>query len=120
MIEGREDTPHILLDMTDSIFRIVGASYPEDAFAVYSPVIEWIEKNRENITVTWTCEFEFTYLSSASNKMIYEILLKFEELSQSGKDIRVKWLYKDFDEDMLEVGETYAETFSLPFQFIVN
>jgi len=82
--EGTEDSPAILMDLDGQKLIIEGASFPEDAVVVYEPVIKWLIENENKIEQLDTI-FDFTILSSASNKMVFEIILKLEKLTQKGK-----------------------------------
>ncbi len=119
-IEQNEDSPSIILDEKNLIFAISGPSYPEDAFYTYSKVISWLNNFNKDFSIKFICKFAFSILSSASHKMIYEILIKLENLYIQGKNIEVEWSYEKFDEDMKEIGEDYMETLDLPFVFVSN
>jgi len=115
-IEPSEDSPLIHLDKNNLIFDISGPSYAADTYSVYQKVLDWLDEVNE-FNGKLKCKFDFSLLSSASHKMVFEILLKLENLYNSGNDITVDWYYAQFDEDMLEVGEAFSETINLPFDF---
>ncbi len=117
IIKETEDSPKIILDKENFIIKLIGPSFPEDAYETYQPVMRWLTEMKDEI-VKLTCEFEFTILSSASNKLLFEILLKLEDLYQDGKDIAIFWYHDDFDEDMQEEGESFAQSVHVPFKFI--
>jgi hypothetical protein len=117
IFEQTEDSPEIILDQEKFLLKISGPSFPEDAFQTYQPVIRWINSIK-NETMKLTCEFDFSILSSASNKLMFEVLIKLEEMYQEGKDIIIFWYHDDFDEDMQEEGESFAQTVHVPFKFI--
>lgn len=117
-IEPTDDAPSILLDEEIMTIQISGASFPEDAVDTFAPVLEWIANLPQNFEQTLVCDFDFSILSSASNKMVFEILLKLEELHFKGCKIDVKWHYESFDEDMKDEGESFKETMKLPFKFV--
>ena len=117
IIKETEDSPKIILDKENFIIKLSGPSFPEDAFETYQPVMRWLNEMRDEI-VRLTCEFEFSILSSASNKLLFEILLKLEDMYQDGKDIAIFWYHDDFDEDMQEEGESFSQSVHVPFKFI--
>ena len=43
IIEETEDTPEIILDPEQNIFKISKISVPENALDFYKPVLEWIK-----------------------------------------------------------------------------
>lgn len=117
-VQESEDSPLIHLDAHKLVFRIIGPSYSADAFATYYQVVDWIEKLQHLSNQKLVCIFDFSILSSASHKMIYEILTRLENHFNSGFDISVEWHYAKFDEDMLEIGEAFSETINIPFRFV--
>ncbi len=119
IIEETEDSPKIILDKEKYLLKLSGPSFPEDAYETYQPVMRWLSSIADEI-VQLTCEFEFTILSSASNKLLFEILLKLEEMYQNGKDVAIFWYHDDFDEDMQEEGESFSQSIHVPFKFIAK
>jgi len=117
-IQESEDSPLIHLDAHKLIFRIIGPSYSADAFATYYQVVDWIEQLQHKPSQKLSCIFDFSILSSASHKMIYEILTRLENHFNSGFDISIEWHYAKYDEDMLEIGEAFSETINIPFRFV--
>jgi hypothetical protein len=116
-IEMTKDSPKIVLDEENSVFLIEGYSYMADAYKAYEGVLDWINKNSERIKNQLICEFKFNMLSSASRKMIYEILGLLNRTRFATKDIQIYWYYASYDEDMKEIGEIFSEQFELPFSF---
>jgi hypothetical protein len=119
VIEETEDSPEIILDMENGLLKISGPSFPEDAYETFQPVLRWIDAVSSTL-MKLTCEFEFTILSSASNKLLFEILLKLEDMYQNNKDVIIFWYHDDFDEDMQEEGESFAQAVHVPFKFIAT
>ena len=116
-IDETEDSPEIILDSKEYVMKIRGASFPEDAYETYQPVVKWLAEVKDKADKL-TCEFDFSILSSASNKILFELLLKLEDLFQAGKDIKIFWFHDDFDEDMEEEGQGFAQTVNIPFKFV--
>jgi hypothetical protein len=117
--EGTEDTPAINIDGSKSTFCISGRSLPEDVISFYKPVMEWINRFSEKPSESLRIEIKLEYFNTASSKIILDILMKFEEISQLGTSkITVNWLYDKRDDDMLEAGEEYKDLVELPFELI--
>jgi hypothetical protein len=115
-IEATVDSPKIVLDIEKSTFLIDGASYPEDANIIYDGVLEWLRADDIPYNGELICHFSFNVLSSASRKMIYEILIELEKAHIANNNILVQWHYAKFDEDMMEVGEDFSEIIEVPFE----
>ncbi|MBR2201781.1 MAG: SiaC family regulatory phosphoprotein, partial [Bacteroidales bacterium] len=63
-------------------------------------------------------ELEFSILSSASNKMVYEMLVKLEKIFYLGKSMEIKWIYEGFDEDMVDEGLGYKANLKIDFELV--
>jgi hypothetical protein len=116
-IEMSVDSPRIILDEENSVFIIEGPSYPADAVETYEPVIEWIQNSFYQTEKPLTCIFKFKIISSASRKMVCEILLALEKILVKSNNISIHWYYEKYDEDMMEVGEDFADNIEIPFRF---
>jgi len=117
-IEETIDSPKILLDAENSTFLIDGPSYPEDAYDVYDNVLDWVKQKDYPLNGELICHFKFKVLSSASRKMVYEILLELEKIHLANGGILIHWHFEKFDEDMLEVGEDFSEIVNIPFKLL--
>jgi hypothetical protein len=116
-ISSTEDTPEVCLDKVASVFRLAERSYPEDAFEFYQPILKWVDSYTKNPNDRTMFEFQLDYFNTTSSKQIFKILMLLEELSKS-KDVKVKWLYKASDREMLSHGEIFSKVISVPFEMI--
>jgi len=117
-IKGTDDTPNVILDAQNSIMEISGRSLPEDVAAFYEPILDWFDEYSENPNPKTVVDFKLVYFNTASSKLILDILLKLEEMSDNGHEVLVRWHYPDDDEDMEEAGEEYADIVEVPFEHI--
>jgi len=118
-IQGTDDTPSVVLDKDKGHFEISGRSLPEDVNMFYEPILEWIDKYAEDPNDRTEFNFKLEYFNTASSKVILDILLKFEEIAESGKDVVIKWHYHEDEEDMLEAGEEYSDIVEVPFDYVL-
>ncbi len=118
-IKGTEDTPSVVLDKANGIFELSGRSLPEDVNQFYEPILNWIERYATEANDETIFNFKLEYFNTASSKVILDILLKFEEIFEKGKAIRIKWHYHEEEEDMLEAGEEYADIVEIPFEYVL-
>jgi hypothetical protein len=116
-IPATDDTPEVILDASGD-FQFNGKSLPEDVASFYDPIIDWISSYGENPLEKSIFKFKFTYFNTASSKMILDILMKLEELSEGGMDVKVEWHYEEEDEDMEEAGEEYSDIVEVPFEMV--
>jgi len=117
-IKGTNDTPKVLLDAENEIFEISGRSLPEDVVSFYKPVIDWLDEYKDNAKGYIEFVFRFIYFNTATSKLILDILFKLEEIHESGNDVKVIWFYEEDDEDMLDLGEEFAENVDIEFEII--
>ena len=117
-IKGAQDTPEVILDKENNVFKMEGKSFPADVGIFYKPIIDWIDDYSESPLDKTTFILKMDYFNTASSKVILDILYKLEDMSLDGKEILVKWYYPDDDEDMMETGEEYDEIVDVPFELI--
>lgn len=117
IIEGAEDSPAVLMDLDKKMLIIEGASFPEDAIETYKPIIDWLNANIDKLD-SLSVIFDYSILSSASNKMVYEILLKLENLYKKNNNVTIKWYYETYDEDMKEEGLGFKSNVKVPFEIL--
>ena len=117
-IEGAEDNPQVILDADNKYMEISGRSLPEDVNTFYEPVLAWLEEYSRSPADVTVFTFRLTYFNTASSKVILDILTLFEEMIEAGHQVKVRWLYPDDDEDMMEAGEEYADMVEVPFEII--
>lgn len=117
-MEGGNQLPRIILDKAKGVFEISGQSLPENVHEFYSPVINWLDEYAKDPNPTTEVTFKMEYYNTASSKMLFSILEKFDEMFKAGHNVKIFWHYDQDDEDMLESGEDYADLCKVPFEFI--
>ncbi len=116
-IPGDKDTPSVFIDDDNLIFRVVGPSFSENPYSTYSNILKWLDESVPDLQGEIICEFYYSYLNSASKKILYEIFTKMEDYNADGKNFVIEWSYDEYDEDMLELGHEFAELIDLPFEY---
>ena len=117
-ISGTDESPEIILDKNESIFKFTGKSLPEDVKEFYNPIHKWIEEYSQKPNEETVVEFDMEYFNSASSKQILDILEQFATILKSGKKVVVVWHYLADDEDMEDAGESYADIVDVPFKLV--
>ncbi len=117
-LEGKQDTPKIILDVENNKFEISGKSFPADVGIFYKPIIDWLDEYSLEPLEKTVFVLRMDYFNTASSKVILDILYKLEDMANEGHDISVKWYYPDDDEDMMETGEEYDEIVDIDFEII--
>ncbi|MBN2519225.1 MAG: DUF1987 domain-containing protein, partial [Bacteroidales bacterium] len=98
--------------------EISGHSLPENVQIFYTPLLEWIDQYSQQPNSKTQVIFKMDYYNTASSKMIFEILKKFDKLHSAGNDVEIHWYYSEDDEDMEEAGEDYSSIVEVPFKLI--
>lgn len=117
-IRATNDTPKVLFDPENGVFEISGRSLPEDVVSFYQPLIDWLEDYKDNPNNVTEFVFKYVYFNTATSKLIQDILIKLEEIHEAGHKVQILWYYEEEDEDMLDLGEEFAENLDIPFEII--
>ena len=114
IINATEDTPGIKLDAASEIFEISGRSLPEDVVKFYKPILDWLDEYSKSPNSNTVFDFKLSYFNTASSKIILDILMKLEKIS----NIHIKWHYPSDDEDMMEAGEEYSDIVDVAIEMV--
>jgi len=117
IIQATEDTPEIVFDPNQNIFKISKISVPEDAYEFYYPIIQWIRDYSSSPLTETLLEFDLEYVNSASAKQLIQLLLALEDLNKSNK-VMIKWYYEAIDEDMQMLGKRFKNLADIDFEFV--
>ena len=117
-IQATEITPKILLDKSNGVFVLQGKCLPEDAKKFFFPVIEWFNLYIEQPNEQTNFLIDFDYFNTASSKMLVIILSKLRDLHRDGKQVKVTWMFPQYDLELEEAGEEFSELLNIPFEFI--
>ena len=114
IISATEGTPGVKLDAASEIFEISGRSLPEDVVKFFTPILDWLDEYAKSPNSSTVFDFKLQYFNTASSKIILDILMKLEKIS----NITIKWHYPSDDEDMMEAGEEYADIVDVPIEMV--
>lgn len=118
IINSTNSTPKVTLDKSSGTFRFEGISRPENVLDFYNPILNWLEEYLKAPNKETVIEFALEYHNSASAKIVCKMLHMLEPFTKKGTDIRVKWYYREVDDDILEAGEDYQALIDIPFEII--
>jgi len=117
-IEHTETTPKVIFNKETGVFIIEGKTLPENVNQFYEPLLDWLTDYINNPNNETILNLKLEYINTASSKAIFSIFLKLEKLIEKGKKAKIIWYYADDDEDMMDVGEEYADVIKVPFEHI--
>jgi hypothetical protein len=113
--EELKNCPGIFYYPGKNKLELIGRSIPENPELIFKRLDDWItthfEKNKELNT-----SIQLEYINSGSSKYLYEILKRLTGFGRSGNVVKMKWLYEEDDEAMLELGEHYRDTAGIPLE----
>ena len=109
------DNPGVNLDPQQNTFEISGKSLPEDARMFYDPIIEWFENYSKDPNEKTIFNIKLNYFNSSSARKITELLSILEKIKEDGKETRIIWFYKSYDDIMKERGEEVKMVLDIPF-----
>ncbi len=113
--EELKNCPGIVYFPDINKLELFGRSIPENPEQIFRQLDEWItvhfDKN-DGLDVV----IQLEYINSGSSKYLYEILKRFTGYGRAGKLVKLKWLYEEDDEAMLELGEHYRDTAGIPLE----
>ncbi len=109
-IEATSNTPKVDFDFSTNEFFLGGESFSEEVSEIYENLISqttsYLEDN-EGLDVHFTCEL--IYFNSLSARKIFQLLTMFDEAGEDKHNVTIIWVYRSYDDNMLEFGEEYGE-----------
>jgi hypothetical protein len=113
--EELKNCPGIAYYPVTNKLELVGRSIPENPELIFRRLEEWLTMHFvKNSALDVSIQLE--YINSGSSKYLYEILKRLTSYGKSGKIVKMKWLYEEDDEGMLELGEHYRDTAGIPLE----
>jgi len=115
-VEESEHCPKITLDKENNLFAIEGRSYPDDAPQFYKQVHDWFKEYFQEPNSSTELLMRLEYYNSSTAKELLELFSNLDEISSSGKDIKIVWFYNDDDAIMEERGEELQSMVDMNFE----
>ncbi|HEX2921610.1 MAG TPA: DUF1987 domain-containing protein [Bacteroidales bacterium] len=113
--EELRNTPGMIFYPAWNKLELYGRSIPENPESIFRRLEEWIKSHFEkNDRLEVSIQLE--YINSGSSKYLYEVLKRLTGYGRTGKEVKLKWLYEEDDEAMLELGEHYRDTAGIPLE----
>ena len=117
IIQATEDTPEIVFDPLNNVFKISNVSLPENAIEFYMPVHAWLKKYREEPNPETIFDFNIEYLNTASSKQIFEMIFLIDKINENSK-VTIRWHYDKIDEDMFALGLRFTNLVKVKFEMV--
>jgi len=118
-MSGTHQRPTVVIDIEKGFFEISGSSIPENPMDVFSPIFDHLNRYMENPLPVTELHFRLDYFNTSTSKLMLDMIHKMESLiDEEGKNVKIKWFYREADDDMMEIGEDFANLCRLPIEII--
>jgi hypothetical protein len=109
-IQATPSSPYINFDPEAGSFEIRGESYPENCWAFYKPMFDWLAgyletSNGDSVEI----DMEIIYFNSSSSKTFMDFFEMLDDQAGRGRKIVVNWRYHEENESAMECGEEFME-----------
>ena len=112
-IAATATSPEVDFRFDQHLLSLKGESYPENAAAFYTPVIEQLRVYLAGCDgAVITANVALAYFNSSSTKMLFSLFDALDEAAQSGNRVLMNWYHDDEDETILEFGEELRADFT--------
>ena len=106
-------SPEVDFRFDQHILSIKGESYPENAAAFYSPLIEQVQQylascDGQSISVN----VSLAYFNSSSTKMLFAFFDALNQAALAGNEVQLNWYHDEDDDTILEFGEELRDDFT--------
>ena len=118
-IEETEESLSIRLQVNGEL-TFSGRSYPEDSNEFFTPVLDWLDRYKNNPSTKTVANFDISYYSSTSALYLLRLLNALVSIHRGGNEVLVVWNYAKNDELMLQRGEELSSMVNLPFKLVAR
>jgi len=116
ILEKTKNSPEIILDIENNAFKIAGRSIVEDPGEFYRPIYTWLEEYVKTPQDFTDFVIDLEYFNSSSARQIMEIIMLLEKINETGKKVKISWMYEEGDEMSKERGDEIKLVSKLDFE----
>jgi hypothetical protein len=120
IVAGTDSIPAVKADWAAGLLEMTGDSYPENAFELYQPVLEWIEAYLAADRRPLNLRLTLLYLNTSSIRALIDMLDLLETAHQDGRQVAVVWLYEPDNERVASLAEEFREDYTFPFEVVAQ
>lgn len=118
-VSGNAQRPTIVIDLENGLFELSGSSIPENPFEVFEPVLDHLKLYLENPHSNTSLNLKLDYFNTSTSKILLDIIDNLADLQQNQQsDVAVRWFYREGDDDMMEIGEDFANLSRIPIEVV--
>lgn len=116
-----------MLSHNDNTFFIRGNSRPENARAIYEPLIQWLGEYKKILAADksaydrdnpFILQLDLEYFNSSSAKFLYDITILTGSFRENNIPVAIAWTYDPSEPESREAGQDLAELAEIEFVYI--
>ncbi|MBE9610624.1 biofilm regulation phosphoprotein SiaC [Chitinilyticum piscinae] len=113
-------SPAIATDWNEGRVILAGDSYPENAFELFQPLLDWVSAYLAQAGQPLRLELSLLYLNTSSIRIMMDLFDQLEVAHQAGKSVRLQWFYDARNERVADLAEEFREDCTFPFDIIAE
>jgi hypothetical protein len=118
-MSGTHQRPTVVIDIEKGFFEISGSSIPENPLDIFNPIFDHVNRYLESPQPVTELNFRLDYFNTSTSKLMLDMIHKMEALKDKEEyTVNINWYYRDGDDDMMEIGEDFANLCKLPIEII--
>jgi hypothetical protein len=118
-MSGTHQRPTVVIDIEKGFFEISGSSIPENPMEVFNPIFDHLNTYLQAPKANTELNFRLDYFNTSTSKLMLDMIHKMEVLKDmEGHHVSIRWFYRENDDDMMEIGEDFANLCRLPIEII--
>jgi hypothetical protein len=116
-IPATKSSPEIKYSEQENTLTISGESYPENSFAFFQPLFEWLHEQLER-KAHLHVSINISYMNSSSTKCMLDFLDLLGDTRKHNCSIDITWQYERENDRALELAEEFQDEATVPFRIL--
>ncbi len=111
-------TPGVNFNYSTGALEITGTATPEDSYNFFQPLIRWFDDYKSKPASTTTLIFKMEYFNTSSTVFMLRLMKGAASLDIAGHPVKIKWYYKENDDDCYEAGKDFGTLAKMDIELI--
>jgi hypothetical protein len=118
IIKETKHSPLVSFNTETGVFELRGSSFLDNAHEFYTPIIDWLKDHSKAPISNIRLVFDLNYINTSSQRMVFDMLKRVDQMHKAGCKISVEWLYDENDDDLKDVGDDLLSFMEFPYKII--
>jgi len=118
--KGDALNPDVQFDPVSGVLKIKGKSIPLNIDQFFTDMVPWLEQYAEHPSDHTKLEIDLKYMNGKSLRSLVTLLYMLKSISDSGKQVSVKWNIPREADDLADLGEELLNDMKLPHDITMN